>query len=152
MISPLRITTVFVCALCGELPIIQDISCVALHLYALSTCAFLHLCTYAHMFINFSFVRDLYVKVVVWTCQTPIRGHVAGFSRILTFKYVCFSMSVTPLLCFHNVHLVGWRENTSLRRWLYRLCTFDESVRQQEKQRIIPPAPACFPKRADFIT
>lgn len=43
---------------------------------------------------------------VVWTCQALIREHVSGFSCILTFKYVCFSMSVTSLLCFHNAHLV----------------------------------------------
>lgn len=43
--------------------------------------------------------------VAVRTCQAPIGGHVAGFSRILTFRRVCFSMSVTSLLCFHNVHL-----------------------------------------------
>lgn len=65
--------------------------------------------THAQMFINFYSVQDPYVQMCCGSADVSGAdqgGHVAGFTRILTFKYVCFSMSVTSLLCFHNVHLV----------------------------------------------
>lgn len=44
------------------------------------------------MFINLFSVSDPHATVncgSVWTCQALIRAHVAGFSRILTFRRVC---------------------------------------------------------------
>lgn len=79
--------------------------------------------------------------------------HMAGFSRILTLKRVCFSMSVTSPLCFHNGHLV-WgpyaeKKPKKTPHWSCRLCwlslcSFAETL-QQYKRRIIPPASAGFP-------
>lgn len=156
MITPLRIIT-----LCGALLKSSGEHLVSLRgsitlLAALNFGLHLHWWTHSDMFINLFSVSDPHVTVncgSVWTCQALIRAHVAGFSRILTFKRVCFSMSVTSLLCFHNVHLVRGPsaaqagEETPWRRWSYHLSLcFVWRNPQQEKQRIIPPASACFPK------
>lgn len=79
------------------------------------------------------------------------------FSRIYWHSTMCvFSTSVTFLLLrFHNVHLVRRpsvsqaRRKTPPQRWLYRLslCRFDETgPPRSRRQRVIPLAPAFFPK------
>lgn len=65
------------------------------------------------MLNNLFSVSDPTCAIDLWMCQTLIRAHVAGFSRLLTFvcEYVCvcvfFNVSHLTISVFIMCHLVG---------------------------------------------